>query len=70
MGISREMLPRVIDMFTQVGGTLDRAQGGLGIGLSLAKKLVELHGGSIAAQSEGAGKGSTFIVELPRCRHQ
>ena len=52
-------------MFAQVNRTLHRAQGGLGIGLALVKRLVELHGGSIAAQSPGLGAGSTFTVRLP-----
>lgn len=65
VGIASDMLPRVFELFTQVGGTLDRAQGGLGIGLSLARKLVELHDGTIVAQSDGLDRGSTFIVELP-----
>ncbi|VTT97742.1 histidine kinase : Uncharacterized protein OS=Asticcacaulis sp. AC402 GN=ABAC402_06830 PE=4 SV=1: Response_reg: HisKA: HATPase_c: Response_reg [Gemmataceae bacterium] len=65
LGISAEMLPRVFDLFTQVGKHLDRAQGGLGIGLALVKSLVELHGGTVSAESGGAGKGSTFTVRLP-----
>lgn len=65
VGITEEMLPLVFDMFTQVGKTIDRAQGGLGIGLSIVKSLVALHGGTIRAESAGAGKGSTFTVELP-----
>lgn len=64
-GIPREMLPRVFDMFTQIGRTIDRSQGGLGIGLTLVKRLLELHGGSIDVQSPGAGLGSTFTVRLP-----
>jgi len=65
IGIPRDMLGKVFDMFTQVAQSLDRSQGGLGIGLSLAKRLVELHGGSIHAVSAGDNRGSTFIVELP-----
>ncbi len=65
MGIPAEMLPRVFDLFTQVGSTLDRAQGGLGIGLSLVKSLVELHGGRVEAYSGGPGQGSEFVVRLP-----
>jgi PAS domain S-box-containing protein len=65
MGISAESGPRLFEMFSQVPSTLERARGGVGIGLSLAKGLVELHGGSIAAHSEGIGKGSTFTVRLP-----
>jgi len=65
VGIPAEMLPRVFDLFTQVDRTLGRAQGGLGIGLALVKSLIELHGGSVSAQSEGLGRGSAFIVRLP-----
>ena len=64
-GIPADMLDRVFDMFAQVDRTLDRSEGGLGIGLTLVKSLVELHGGTVAAQSEGLGKGSTFTVTLP-----
>jgi PAS domain S-box-containing protein len=64
-GIPAEMLPRVFEMFTQINRTLNRSQGGLGIGLALARNLVELHGGRIEAHSEGAGMGSEFIVRLP-----
>ncbi len=65
IGISGEMLPRIFDMFSQASPALKRSQGGLGIGLSLVKGLVELHGGSIAAESGGPGQGSTFAVRLP-----
>lgn len=65
IGIPVEMLPKVFDLFIQVGQGIERSQGGLGIGLSLVKKLVELHGGSVVAESEGNGRGSTFTVELP-----
>lgn len=65
MGIPAAMLPRVFDLFTQVDRTLERAQGGLGIGLSLARRLVEMHGGTVEAHSEGLGRGSTFTVRLP-----
>jgi signal transduction histidine kinase len=65
IGIAPELLPRVFDLFTQGDRTLDRSQGGLGIGLSLVKKLVELHGGTVAVHSAGLGQGSEFIVRLP-----
>ena len=65
MGIAAETLPTLWDMFTQVRDTLDKAQGGLGIGLSLVKRLVELHGGTVDAESPGIGHGSTFTVRLP-----
>jgi len=65
IGISEEMLPRVFDMFAQVDRTLERSQGGLGIGLALVRKLVELHGGSVRAYSDGDGRGSRFVVRLP-----
>jgi PAS domain S-box-containing protein len=68
VGIPPQMLPRIFEMFTQVDRSLDRAQGGLGIGLTLVWRLVEMHGGSVEAQSEGAGKGSEFIVRLPVAR--
>ena len=66
VGIPTEMLSKIFDMFTQVDGTLERSQGGLGIGLTLVKRLVELHGGAVEARSEGVGRGSEFIVRLPR----
>jgi PAS domain S-box-containing protein len=65
IGISAEMLPRLFEMFSQATPAIARSQGGLGIGLSLAKGLVELHGGSVEARSEGPGKGSEFTVRLP-----
>lgn len=65
MGIPADMLPRVFEMFTQVGRNLERSQGGLGIGLSIVKKLVEMHGGSVAVESGGHGAGSEFTVHLP-----
>jgi PAS domain S-box-containing protein len=66
VGISAEMIGRVFDMFTQVDQTLDRAHGGLGIGLSLVKRLAQMHGGSIQAHSDGVGMGSTFTLRFPR----
>jgi signal transduction histidine kinase len=65
VGIPREALETVFDMFSQVGRNMQHAQGGLGIGLSLVRQLVSLHEGTVAATSEGAGKGSTFVVRLP-----
>jgi PAS domain S-box-containing protein len=65
IGLPAEMLPRIFDLFTQVESSRSQAQGGLGIGLSLVKKLVALHGGSVQARSEGPGKGSVFSVRLP-----
>jgi PAS domain S-box-containing protein len=65
VGIPTEMLPRVFDLFTQVDRSLGRAQGGLGIGLALVRSLLQLHGGTVEAQSEGLGRGSAFIVRLP-----
>jgi PAS domain S-box-containing protein len=64
VGIAPDMLPKVFDMFTQVGRTLERSQGGLGIGLSIVKRLVEMHGGTVEARSDGPGTGSEFIVRL------
>ncbi|HUR52889.1 MAG TPA: ATP-binding protein, partial [Gemmataceae bacterium] len=68
VGISADMLPQVFDLFTQVDRTLDRSQGGLGIGLTLVRKLVELHGGSVQAFSAGPGRGSEFVIRLPGAR--
>jgi PAS domain S-box-containing protein len=65
MGISPEMLPRVFELFSQADRSLDRAQGGLGLGLALVRRLVELHGGRVAAHSAGCGKGAEFVVYLP-----
>ena len=65
VGIPREMLTRIFEMFTQVDRSLDRSQGGLGIGLMLVRSLVEMHGGQVSANSEGPGCGSEFVVRLP-----
>ena len=65
IGIPREMLGKIFDPFVQVDQSLARSLGGLGIGLSMARSLVELHGGSIIAKSEGLGRGAEFIVHLP-----
>jgi signal transduction histidine kinase len=66
IGIAPELLPKVFDLFSQAERTPDRAQGGLGLGLALVRSLVELHGGSVAASSEGRNAGSEFTVRLPR----
>jgi CheY-like chemotaxis protein/anti-sigma regulatory factor (Ser/Thr protein kinase) len=65
MGIPADMLPKVFDLFTQVDHISSLAQGGLGIGLTLVRNLVDLHGGSVEAKSQGPGKGSEFVVRLP-----
>jgi PAS domain S-box-containing protein len=65
-GIAPELLPSIFDMFVQGERTLDRAQGGLGIGLTLVRRLIELHGGTVIASSDGAGQGSTFTLRLPQ----
>ena len=64
-GIPAAMLGRVFDMFAQVDETLERAQGGLGIGLSLVRRLMHMHGGSVVGESPGLGRGSTFTLRLP-----
>ena len=66
IGISEELLPRVFELFVQDERSLDRSQGGLGIGLSIVKKLIAMHGGEVIASSAGAGRGSTFNIALPR----
>jgi two-component system, chemotaxis family, CheB/CheR fusion protein len=65
MGIEAELLPHLFDLFTQGARTLDRSDSGLGIGLALAKSVVEMHGGTVTATSEGPGKGCEFVVRLP-----
>ena len=65
MGISADLLPRVFDLFVQSDRTLDRAQGGLGIGLAIVKRLVEMHGGRVSAGSSGLRMGSVFEIRLP-----
>ncbi|MGE0132251.1 MAG: ATP-binding protein [Blastocatellales bacterium] len=65
VGIAPEMLPHVFDLFTQADRSLDRSQGGLGLGLTLVRRLAEMHGGSVAAYSPGLGQGSEFVVRLP-----
>ena len=68
IGIPADLLPRVFEMFVQADGTDRRAQTGLGIGLTLARRLVDMHGGSLTARSAGPGRGSEFIVRLPLLR--
>ena len=65
VGIAPEVLPRVFDLFVQADATADRSQGGLGIGLTLVRSLVEMHGGTVSASSAGPGLGSEFVVSLP-----
>jgi PAS domain S-box-containing protein len=65
IGIAPEMLPHIFELFVQVDHAADRSQGGLGIGLTLVRSLVEMHGGAVQARSEGLGHGSEFIVSLP-----
>jgi len=64
-GMAPDLMPHVFDLFTQAPQTLERSHGGLGLGLALVKRLVELHGGSVAASSDGIGKGSEFTITLP-----
>jgi len=66
LGISPELLPQIFEPFVQGERTLDRSQGGLGVGLTLVRRLVELHGGTVQASSDGPGCGSTFTIRLPR----
>ncbi len=65
VGIAPEVLPRIFELFTQVDRSLNRSQGGLGVGLALVRRLVEMHGGMVSAKSDGPGKGAEFTVELP-----
>jgi signal transduction histidine kinase len=67
IGIAAEILPTIFDSLVQGPTAIDRSQGGLGLGLSIARELVQMHDGSITAHSEGLGKGSTFVVRLPLC---
>jgi CheY-like chemotaxis protein len=68
-GIGPEFLPFVFDRFRQADSTIRRAQGGLGLGLAIARHIVELHGGQITAQSAGVGHGATFVVRIPVTQH-
>jgi signal transduction histidine kinase/DNA-binding response OmpR family regulator len=70
MGIPAEMLGSVFELFTQVDHSLDRSQGGLGIGLTLVRQLVELHAGKVEAHSDGPGRGSEFVVRLPLLKYE
>lgn len=65
IGIAKELLPKVFDLFVQADRSISRSQGGLGLGLALVRSLVELHGGSVEATSDGPGQGSEFVVRLP-----
>src|SRR6185437_12644759 len=65
IGIQAHMLPKVFDLFTQIDRSLEKSQGGLGVGLTIVKRLVEMHGGSVEAHSEGHGLGSEFVIRLP-----
>ena len=66
IGIAPELVPYVFDLFVQGARTLDRAQGGLGVGLALVRRLADMHGGSVSVRSEGVGRGSSFALRLPR----
>jgi signal transduction histidine kinase len=68
-GISPHLMPRIFDLFVQSDRTLDRSQGGLGIGLSVVKRLIEMHGGTVAARSDGPGQGAVFTIRLPLAKH-
>src|SRR5581483_11406418 len=65
IGIRKELLPRIFDLFVQGPRSNDRPGGGLGVGLTLVKNLVQLHGGTVVALSDGPGQGSAFVVRLP-----
>jgi signal transduction histidine kinase/CheY-like chemotaxis protein len=65
VGIAADVLPHVFDLFVQGGQAIDRAEGGLGLGLAIVRSLTERHGGSVSAHSDGPGKGSVFVVRLP-----
>jgi two-component system CheB/CheR fusion protein len=67
VGISNDLLPRIFEMFTQAESATERRHGGLGIGLALARRLVQMHGGEIAGHSDGLGQGSTFTITMPTC---
>ena len=66
IGIAPDVLPNVFDLFVQERQDIDRSQGGLGLGLTIVRNLVERHGGTVSAHSDGPGTGSEFVVRLPR----
>ncbi len=70
VGITPDILPHVFDLFAQADRSLERAQGGLGIGLTLVKHRVELHGGRVEVHSPGPGRGAEFVVQLPLCKEE
>ena len=70
IGISKELLPRVFELFVQAEPATERAHGGLGIGLALARRLIEMHGGEIDAQSDGPGHGTAVIIKMPLCQRR
>ena len=65
LGIPPEVLPHIFDLFTQVDRHLNRSQGGLGVGLALVRRLVDMHGGTVNAKSDWPGAGAEFTVDLP-----
>jgi CheY-like chemotaxis protein len=67
IGISNDLLPRVFELFVQAESVTERTHGGLGIGLALARRLIEMHGGEIAAHSDGPGHGAVFVITIPLC---
>jgi signal transduction histidine kinase len=70
VGIAAELLPHMFELFVQGDRSLDRAQGGLGVGLAVVKRLVEMHGGTVVAHSAGPGQGATFEIRLPLIEHR
>ncbi|MBV9315915.1 MAG: histidine kinase, partial [Gammaproteobacteria bacterium] len=69
VGITPELLPHIFDLFVQGDRAPDRSQGGLGVGLAVVKRLIDMHGGSVHARSGGLGQGSTFEIRLPLIEH-
>jgi CheY-like chemotaxis protein len=70
IGIADDLLPKLFDLFVQGQRSLDRSEGGLGIGLSVCKRLIEMHGGRVTGSSEGIGRGSTFAIQLPLAKEE